>query len=96
MIRNAIEEWNNQLNTFEGNLRATGTNPTSYKSTAIVKQFAKDGTVLRTYEFDGLWCSDIAPIDLSWDAEGIQEYAVTFQYDYWRVQGGTTGDAGGV
>ena len=96
LIRNAIEEWNNQHTTFEVNLRATVTNPTSYKSTAIVKQFAKDGTVLRTYEFDGLWCSDIAPIDLSWDAEGIQEYAVTFQYDYWRVQGGTTGDAGGV
>jgi len=43
-----------------------------------------------------LWCSDIAPIDLSWDTEGIQEYAVTFQYDYWRVQDGATGNAGGV
>jgi len=48
------------------------------------------------YEFDGLWCSDIAPIDLNWEGEGIQEFGVTFQYDYWRVQGGTTGDAGGV
>jgi hypothetical protein len=43
-----------------------------------------------------LWCSDIAPIDLNWDGEGIQEFQCTFQYDYWRVQGGTTGDAGGV
>jgi hypothetical protein len=96
LIRNAIEEWNHEINTFEGNLRATGNTPASYKSTAIVKQFAKDGTVLRTYEFDGIWCSDIAPIDLSWDAEGIQEYAVTFQYDYWRVVGGNTGTAGTV
>ena len=54
LIRNAIEEWNNQINTFEGNLRTTGDTPASYKSTAIVKQFAKDGTVLRTYEFDGI------------------------------------------
>jgi hypothetical protein len=96
LIRNAIEEWNNQINTYEGNLRATGDNPSSYKSTAVVNQFSKGGEVLRTYEFDGLWCSDIAPIDLSWDVEGIQEYAVTFQYDYWRVQGGSTGNAGGV
>lgn len=96
LIRNAMEEWNNQLNTFEGNVRSTGTAPSSYKSTALVKQFAKDGSVIRVYEFDGIWCSDLAPIDISWDAEGIQEYAVTFQYDYWRVQGGTTGDAGGV
>ena len=96
LIRNAIEEWNNQINTFEGNVRTTGDNPSSYKSTATVKQFSKSGEVLRIYEFDGIWCSDIAPIDLSWDTEGIQEYAVTFQYDYWRVQGGSTGSAGGV
>ena len=84
-----------QLNTREGNVRTSGDNPSSYKSTALVKQFGKDGTVIRVYEFDGIWCSDIAPIDLNWDGEGIQEFSTTFQYDYWRVQGGTTGDAGG-
>ena len=96
LIRNAIEEWNNQINTYEGNLRATGDSPAAYKSTALVRQFSKGGDIIRTYEFDGLWCSDIAPIDFSWDTEGIQEYAVTFQYDYWRVQDGATGNAGGV
>ena len=41
------------------------------------------------YEFVGLWCSDIQPIDLSWETEGIEEFTVTFQYDYWKVTGGT-------
>jgi hypothetical protein len=96
LIRNALEQWNNTLSTRESNLRTSGNTPASYKSTALVRQFGKDGEVIRVYEFDGLWCSDIAPIDLNWEGEGIQEFSVTFQYDYWRVQGGTTGDAGGV
>jgi len=33
---------------------------------------------------------------LAWDSEAIQEYSVTFQYDYWEVSGGSTGNAGGI
>lgn len=96
LVRNALEEWNNQINTLQGNVRATGDTASSYKSTATVTQFSKSGDPIRTYEFDGIWCSDVSPIDLNWDSEGVQEFAVTFQYDYWRVSGGTTGNAGGV
>ena len=56
LIRNALEEWNNTLSTREGNLRTSGNTPASYKSTALVRQFGKDGEVIRVYEFDGLWC----------------------------------------
>ena len=87
-VRNALETWNNQINTHAENLRTAG-NPAAYKSTANVTQFGKDGSVLKVYEFVGLWCSDIEPIDLSWETEGIEEFTVTFQYDYWKVTGGT-------
>jgi hypothetical protein len=34
---------------------------------------------------------------LDWSVENaIQEFQVTFEYDYWEVSGGVTGNAGGV
>lgn len=39
---------------------------------------------LRTYYFDGIFPTNIAPIDLSYDsADTIEEYTVEFQVQYW-------------
>lgn len=95
-IRNALEQWSNAINSFEGNLRtAGGSAPQLYKASAQVTQYSKIGDILRVYDFVGLWPSEVSTIDLAWETEGIEEYTVTFQYDYWRVNGGLTGDAGG-
>ena len=48
------------------------------------------------YNFVGLYPSEVGTIDLAWDAETIQDFPVTFQYDYWEVSGGNTGNAGGI
>ena len=96
-IRNAMEQWNHSINSVQGNLRATGgSSPALYKATAQVTQFSKTGEILRIYDFVGLYPSEVGTIDLAWDAETIQEYTVTFQYDYWQISGGTTGNAGGI
>jgi|TARA_B100001094_G_scaffold134034_1_gene129842 hypothetical protein len=96
-IRNAMEQWNHSINSIQGNLRATGgSSPSLYKASAQVTQFSKTGDILRVYDFVGLYPSEVGTIDLAWDAETIQEYTVTFQYDYWQISGGTTGNAGGV
>lgn len=92
LIRNAMEEWSNRINSFEGNVRELA----NYKSRAQVTQFGKDGTALRKYQFEGLWPSDISPIELDWGANDQYEtFQVTFEYDLWSVSG-ITGDAGGV
>ena len=96
-IRNAMEQWNHSINSVQGNLRATGGSaPSLYKASAQVTQFSKTGEILRVYDFVGLYPSEVSTIDMAWDAETIQEYTVTFQYDYWQVSGGTTGNAGGI
>ncbi|MDA8977568.1 phage tail protein [bacterium] len=96
-IRNAMEQWSHSINSAQGNLNtAGGTAPSLYKSNAQVTQFGKDGAILRVYNFVGLYPSEVGAIDLAWDNEGIQEYGVTFQYDYWEVAGGSTGNAGGI
>lgn len=98
LIRNAMEQWSNQIQSLQGNLRTFGgASPSLYKAQAQVTQFSKTGVPIRTYQFSGIYPSNIAPIELDWNAtDTIEEFQVTFQYDYWEVSGGVTGNAGGI
>jgi hypothetical protein len=88
LVRNAMETWSNAINTHDSNARSL---PQDYKSNAIVTQFGKDGSLLRTYVFEGIYPVSVDAIPLSWEAtDSIEEFGVTFQYDMWRVEG-TTG-----
>lgn len=98
LVRNALEGWNNALNTLEGNLlNFPSAAPTNYKSQATVTQFGKTGNVLRVYQFKGIWPAQVSPIELDWgQGDAIQEFQVTFNFDDFAVVGGQTGTAGGV
>ena len=66
-----------------------------YKSTATIKQFSKTGAVLREYTINGLYPTSIAAIEMAWETvDAIEDFQVTFAYDWWSVTGGITGDAG--
>ena len=97
LIRNSLEQWSNRINSFEGNLRNFGSSsPAAYKRDAKVTQFSKTGNPIREYTFHGIYPGDISNIELDWDAtDRIEEFRVTFLYDFWDVTGGTTGNAGG-
>ena len=97
LVRNAMETWNNSINLYQQNITALGTSaPAVYKSQATVTQFGKDGTILRTYQFNGIFPDQISPIDLSWNAtDEIEEFQVSFQYDTFEVLNSITGNAGG-
>lgn len=96
IVRNALEAWSHYINTAEGNLRNFGSNsPSEYKSLARVKQYSKTGEIIREYQFVGIWPLTIGAIDLAWDSTEVQEFDVTWVYDYWQVVDGTTGAAGG-
>lgn len=98
LIRNALEEWSNRINSFQGNLRSFGSaSPLLYKSQAQVTQYSKTGVPIRVYQFNGIWPISIGDIGLSWsDRDAIERFNVTFAVDYWEVSGGITGQAGGV
>jgi len=84
-IRNSIESWMNGINSHAGNVRGSGlSNPTAYTVDASVSQYGKDGSILKTYNFVGMYPQDLAPIDLDWGSnDSIEEYSVTFAYQYW-------------
>lgn len=98
VVRNAMEEWSNKLNRFEGNVRDFGgASPLLYKSQAQVVQYSKTGVPIRSYQFNGLFPKEISDIPLSWgDQNQIERFQVVFAYDFWEVSGGVTGNAGGV
>jgi len=86
-IRNAMEAWMNAINSHDSNTRAL---PQDYKSNALVTQFSKDGSPLRTYVFEGIYPIALDVIALDWSTQdSIEEFGITFQYDMWRVEGNT-------
>jgi len=85
-IRAGLEEWAQNINSTQGNLRLTGANPEAYKSQGQVIHYGKQGNVIREYKFVGLFPTAISPIELSWDtADAIEEYTVTWTYDFFTV-----------
>lgn len=96
LIRNAMEQWHSTINSHQGNITSfASAQPLQYKAQAQITQFSKTGAPLRVYQFNGLFPVQIGAIEMSWENENqIEEFQVTFQYDWWSVVGGITGDGG--
>jgi hypothetical protein len=100
-VHNALESWMDAINSHVGNLRegglvggrdgAGGAFASGITSNAIVRHYAKDGSIIKEVEIVNAWPSSLAPIDLSWDAnDTLEEFSCTWQYDYWQVAGVTS------
>ncbi len=92
-IRSAFEKWMNVINRVSDN---TGlTNPADYQSDAYVYQLDRDGSALRSYRFYDIFPTQVGPIDLSYDSQGIEEFTVELQVLWWEAIKGTSAQAGG-
>jgi len=92
-IRSAFEKWMNTINRVSDN---TGiTNPALYQADAYVYQLDRSGATLRKYHFYDVFPTQVAPIDLSYDAQGIQEFTVELQVQWWEAIKGNAPNAGG-
>lgn len=86
VVRNAFETWMSGINQHNANLRTN----LNYHASAIVNQYSKTGAVIKTYKFESMWPSDLAPIDVSWEAnDTIEEYTITLNYNWWESIGTT-------
>lgn len=79
-IRNAFESWVDRM----GNAtQAAGeANPNVYKVNMGVDQLDRGGQPIKSYEFIGVFPSAVAEISLGYEEEGIEEFEVTLQIDY--------------
>ena len=82
-IRSAFENWMNVINRLSDN---TGlVNPADYQADAYVYQLDRDGSTLRSYRFYDTFPTQVGPIELSYDAQGIQEFTVELQVQYYEA-----------
>jgi len=95
LIRNAMEQWSNSINSHAGNIREFGSaSPLLYKSNAQITQFSKTGVPIREYTFNGMFPTEVSTIEMAWETtDAIEEFTVNFQYDFWEVSGGVTGNS---
>lgn len=92
-IRSAFEKWMNAINRVSDNTGST--DPASYQADAYVHQLDRNGDTLRSYHFYDLFPTNISPINLSYDTEGIQEFTVEMQVHWWEAVKGRGPAAGG-
>lgn len=84
-IRDSIIAWYRAIHpTVDNSNQFASTSPALYKSQALVRQFDLNDNVVKTVNFDGLFPSSVSSIELSWETtDTIEEFTVTFQYDWW-------------
>ena len=97
-LRNAFEQWMEQIAKLDNNLGATL--PESYMTNATVFQLGRGSTksstnsegnnnaVLKEYEFIDIFPTSISAIDLSYDSsDAIEEFTVDFNVQSFRLSG---------
>jgi hypothetical protein len=99
-LRGGFEKWMNGLNSHRDNLRKEQLlSPNSYVTNMTITQYGKagpeDSNGLRKYVLVGAFPIDVSPIELDWAAnDTIEEYAVTFAYQWWEVGSGRSTEGG--
>ena len=94
-IRNKISEWMRDISGQMDGKRSTSIgDPISSsgawkEGVATVQQIKADGAAAQTYKFHNLWPTELAEIAVDWSSDMIQEYTVTWCYDYWSSGAGT-------
>jgi len=83
-LRNSFEEWMNLINNHQANTGAV--DPSAYYADAAVHQLDKDGSKIKSYNFVGIWPTNVSAIDVSFDTENtIEEFTVELQVQYWTA-----------
>ena len=103
VVRNQIKQWMEALSGVMDGTRAQGTKAVGPRGsetetfdtidslasgTATVSQMTQNGIPSKSYKFHNLWPTELAGIPLDWGSDMVEEYSVTFCYDYWTS--GTT------
>jgi hypothetical protein len=92
-IRSAFEKWMNTVNRVSDNTGTT--NPADYQADAYVYQLDRNGGTLRKYHFYDVFPTQVSTIELSYDAQGIQEFTVELQVQWWEAVKGNAANSGG-
>ena len=90
-VRRSIGKWMAMINAHKDNkmdpdfMKQVTGGVYPWTGTLQVKQYAKEGSLLHTYEMVNAWPTSMDPIDMNYDNTGtLQEFGVTWAFDYWK------------
>ena len=87
-VHGGLTNWMNGINGHAENNRSVP--GTTYQVDAEVVHYKKEGDVAKKITLVNCWPASLAAIELGWDTnDALEEFTVTWQYDYWQVQDGT-------
>jgi hypothetical protein len=82
-LRSYFELWISKIQ-YQNENYSDYTKISDYQTQATVRQLGRQGDVLRSYEFQGVFPTNVSAIDLAWESnDSIEEYTVEFQVQYW-------------
>lgn len=96
LIRNAMELWMSALNRHVDNTRSNlAAQSFEYQAPFFeIRQYKKTGPSsapgapasdpAKIYNIVGAFPTDVSPIDLDWGSDTIEEFTVTFAYQWWE------------
>jgi len=61
------------------------------ESNAVVTQMGTDGSEVQKWNIFNMWPTELGEIALDWSSDALEEYTVSFCYDYWSH--GTVSDS---
>ena len=88
-IRNSFERWHDAINGNVTNVSGRGTNAASfdtYVGNVEIEQLDRAGTVIKRYRMIGAWPNTVDPIEVGYDNGEIEEFGVTFSYQWWESE----------
>ena len=90
-IRGDLENWQNQIQNIGSSITARIEGMSVYRD-AEVFHLGRNGELLRTYSLYNCWPTTVDAIDLAFDTnDAIEEFGVTFRFNYMTVEGGVEG-----
>lgn len=79
--RDVLEQWQMDINQGDTNVRTLFNE--GYKQPAKIMLYGKNGSVLRTYQLEGCWPTDVGTVELDWNTtDTIGTYTVTWAFDF--------------
>ena len=86
MIRNAMELWQNGINSYVDNTGVVS--PSDYQTDLTVEQLDRDDTVLKSYIFRNAFPTNISAIELSSaEATEIETFDIEWRYQHFEPSG---------
>ena len=82
-IRNKIMNWMYRLSGAADGERSPTLGMTNTPGEGTITQVGVDGLDKQSYKFYNMWPTELSEIALDWSNDAVEEYTVTWAYDYW-------------